>query len=214
MIRTGDQFLEGLRVGRTVYIGSERVTDVTTHPAFRKAARTAASIYDMKGAPEHRETATAVDETRDRSRIELYFANDDVPDACREVQAHVGQYPDHWWDRALIACQALAGKSSEASLGLDLLREQKVPHTLLDVRNPPEVAVCRIDGSVVIPLGELPRRLGELPQDKPLVVHCKGGGRSLQAVELLREHGFADAASLKGGILAWIDRYAPELPKY
>ena len=48
MLRSGKQHLESLRDGRVVYIGSERVADVTTHPAFRNAARTVASIYDMK----------------------------------------------------------------------------------------------------------------------------------------------------------------------
>ena len=48
MLKTGNEHLESLRDGRVVYIGSERVADVTTHPAFRNAARTVAAIYDMK----------------------------------------------------------------------------------------------------------------------------------------------------------------------
>ena len=58
MLKTGREHLEQLRDGRVVYIGSERVTDVTTHPAFRNAARSIASIYDMKAAPEHLATTS------------------------------------------------------------------------------------------------------------------------------------------------------------
>ena len=56
MLKTGQEHLESLRDGRVVYIGSERVEDVTTHPAFRNAARTVAAIYDMKADPANRET--------------------------------------------------------------------------------------------------------------------------------------------------------------
>ena len=56
MLRTGEEHIERLRDGRIVYIGSERVGDVTTHPAFRNAARTVAAIYDMKAHPANRET--------------------------------------------------------------------------------------------------------------------------------------------------------------
>lgn len=58
MLKTGKQHLESLRDGRVVYIGSERVTDVTKHPAFRHAAHSIASIYDMKADPANRETMT------------------------------------------------------------------------------------------------------------------------------------------------------------
>ena len=52
MLKTGQEYLEGLRDGRKVYIGSELVDDVTTHPAFRNAAQSFARIYDNKRAPE------------------------------------------------------------------------------------------------------------------------------------------------------------------
>jgi hypothetical protein len=58
MLMTGDEFLESIRDGRRVYIGSEVVEDVTTHPAFRNAARTIAMIYNRKRAPENREVMT------------------------------------------------------------------------------------------------------------------------------------------------------------
>lgn len=56
MLRTGKEHLESLRDGRIVYVGGERIDDVTTHPAFRMAAQTVAGIYDMKADPANRET--------------------------------------------------------------------------------------------------------------------------------------------------------------
>jgi molybdopterin/thiamine biosynthesis adenylyltransferase/rhodanese-related sulfurtransferase/molybdopterin converting factor small subunit len=88
---------------------------------------------------------------------------------------------------------------------------------ILDVREPREFEICRIPGSTLIPLGDLPKRLSEIPQgtDAPaIVVHCKMGGRSAKAVALLRDRGITNARNLTGGILAWIDRVDPTLPKY
>ena len=97
---------------------------------------------------------------------------------------------------------------------LKALRESGRPFYLLDVREPQEFQICRIPDSTLIPLGQLPTRLGEVPADAPeIIVHCKSGVRSAKAVRLLREHGIP-ARNLKGGILAWIDRVDPTLPKY
>ncbi|HUC69195.1 MAG TPA: hypothetical protein VMA53_27510 [Stellaceae bacterium] len=63
----------------------------------------------------------------DHERAELYFAKNDVAGACRRVQEGIDHYQTVWWQRALIACQTLAGQRAEASLGLSLLREQKAP---------------------------------------------------------------------------------------
>jgi 4-hydroxyphenylacetate 3-monooxygenase len=70
MLKTGREHLEGLRDGRVVYIGSERVNDVTTHPAFRNAARSVAAMYDMKCAPENRE---AMSFEENGERFSLWF---------------------------------------------------------------------------------------------------------------------------------------------
>ena len=70
MLKTGDQHLESLRDGRTVYIGKEKVTDVTAHPAFRNAAHSMAAIYDMKAAPENRDAMTFAE---DGKRFSKYF---------------------------------------------------------------------------------------------------------------------------------------------
>ena len=85
---------------------------------------------------------------------------------------------------------------------------------LLDVRETREFEICRIPGSVLIPLGELATRLAELGGRDDLVVHCKSGVRSGKAVALLREAGIGGARNLQGGILAWIDQIDPTLPKY
>jgi adenylyltransferase/sulfurtransferase len=91
------------------------------------------------------------------------------------------------------------------------------PTWILDVREPREFDICRIPGSTLIPLGELPKRLAELPAgpDAPeIVVHCKMGGRSAKAVALLREHGYTRVRNLTGGILAWAAKIDPSVPTY
>jgi adenylyltransferase/sulfurtransferase len=88
---------------------------------------------------------------------------------------------------------------------------------LLDVREPREYDICHIEGSTLIPLGELPKRLSELPRgaDAPdIVVHCKSGMRSAKAVALLRNEGFDRVQNLRGGILEWIARIDPSQPTY
>jgi molybdopterin/thiamine biosynthesis adenylyltransferase/rhodanese-related sulfurtransferase/molybdopterin converting factor small subunit len=110
--------------------------------------------------------------------------------------------------------------SSELETTVEALKSRVDRHDhvwILDVREKNEFDICRIPGSTLIPLGELPRRLNELPQgaDAPdIVVHCKMGGRSAKAVNLLREKGFDRVQNLKGGILAWIDKIDPTLAKY
>jgi molybdopterin/thiamine biosynthesis adenylyltransferase/rhodanese-related sulfurtransferase/molybdopterin converting factor small subunit len=95
--------------------------------------------------------------------------------------------------------------------------QRKEPVWILDVREPREFEICRIPGSTLIPLGELPRRLEEVPRGESapdIVVHCKSGARSAKAVALLREQGFERVKNLEGGILAWIDRVDPTQSKY
>jgi adenylyltransferase/sulfurtransferase len=87
---------------------------------------------------------------------------------------------------------------------------------ILDVREPQEFQICRIPGSTLVPLGQLPSRVAEVVDaaaGAALVVHCKSGARSAKAVRLLEERGVA-AKNLKGGILAWIDRVDPTLKRY
>jgi len=85
---------------------------------------------------------------------------------------------------------------------------------LLDVREPHEVQIGRIPGSILIPLGDLEKRSGELDPSAEIIVHCKSGGRSSKAVEYLRKSGFSNVSNLTGGILAWSDKVDPSVPKY
>ncbi|MGH7126641.1 MAG: hypothetical protein ACREFI_19845 [Stellaceae bacterium] len=64
---------------------------------------------------------------RDRLRVEIGFLRNDNDSACQQVQGAIGRYQDVWWDRAEIACQALAGDGGKAALGLSLLRERQAP---------------------------------------------------------------------------------------
>jgi sulfur-carrier protein adenylyltransferase/sulfurtransferase len=84
---------------------------------------------------------------------------------------------------------------------------------VLDVREPFEYQIANL-GAKLIPLGELPQRTGELDPNREIVAHCKGGVRSLKAVEILRQRGFKNVSSLAGGILAWSDKVDPKVPKY
>lgn len=86
--------------------------------------------------------------------------------------------------------------------------------TVLDVREPWELAIARLPGTVHIPLGEVPARLAEIDRDRPLIVMCKAGGRSLRAAQFLAARGFAQVANLTGGIDAWSQRIDPSLPTY
>ena len=85
---------------------------------------------------------------------------------------------------------------------------------LLDVREPREYEINRIEGSTLIPLGELPKRLDEIPKDRDIVVQCKTGVRSAKAVNFLREKGFARTQNLRGGIVDWIARIDPSQASY
>jgi rhodanese-related sulfurtransferase len=86
--------------------------------------------------------------------------------------------------------------------------------TLVDVREPHEYRIGNIPKAVLIPLGDLEKRLGELNASDEIVVHCKSGARSAKAVELLQKKGFKNARNMKGGILAWSDKVDPSVPKY
>jgi molybdopterin/thiamine biosynthesis adenylyltransferase/rhodanese-related sulfurtransferase/molybdopterin converting factor small subunit len=86
--------------------------------------------------------------------------------------------------------------------------------TLIDVREPHEYEIARIPGAKLIPLGQLPQRLSELDSDADIVAHCKSGGRSQKAVDLLKQNGFRRVRNMTGGILAWSDKVDPTVPKY
>jgi molybdopterin/thiamine biosynthesis adenylyltransferase/rhodanese-related sulfurtransferase/molybdopterin converting factor small subunit len=85
---------------------------------------------------------------------------------------------------------------------------------LIDVREPEEYAICRIQGSKLIPRATLPERLHELSSADEIVVHCKSGVRSGMAVDFLKQAGYRKVKNLVGGILRWSDDVDPTVPKY
>lgn len=85
---------------------------------------------------------------------------------------------------------------------------------LLDVREPHELEISRIDGADLIPLGQLAARLPELDSAREMVVFCKSGTRSARALELLAGAGFRKVKNLRGGINAWAEQIDPRLPQY
>jgi sulfur-carrier protein adenylyltransferase/sulfurtransferase len=85
---------------------------------------------------------------------------------------------------------------------------------LIDVREPFEYEIARIDGAKLIPLGEIADRMDELQREQAIVVHCHSGKRSAQAVRLLQQRGFSNVYNLEGGINAWSDQIDPNVPKY
>ena len=84
---------------------------------------------------------------------------------------------------------------------------------ILDVREPHEYQICNLNGKL-IPLGELPRRVSELDSSREMVVHCRSGKRSADAIQFLQTAGFKKLLNLKGGVLAWADEVDPSMPKY
>src|SRR5437899_812626 len=122
----------------------------------------------------------------------------------------------------LIDYQAFCGIGAEPSYdGAEItaheLRDewQRNPAlVVVDVREPHEYEIAHIDGAVLMPLGELPDRLGELDGHHEIVTHCHHGARSLKALEILKAAGFSKVRSLRGGIDAWAVNVDPSLPRY
>ncbi|MEZ5367107.1 MAG: molybdopterin-synthase adenylyltransferase MoeB [Bryobacterales bacterium] len=85
---------------------------------------------------------------------------------------------------------------------------------VLDVREPHEYDIASIEGTTLIPLGEVARRVGELDSTAEIVIHCKSGVRSGKAQKILKEMGFSRVTNLAGGILRWADEVDPSIPKY
>ncbi|HEV2949199.1 MAG TPA: molybdopterin-synthase adenylyltransferase MoeB [Gemmataceae bacterium] len=112
---------------------------------------------------------------------------------------------------------AAASADSDLEITVDELKKRLDRNDrvfILDVRNPEEFQICRIPGSTLLPLPELPQRFRELSQDQEMVIHCKSGMRSLKATNFLRQQGFRKVKNLKGGILAWATSIDPTMPKY
>jgi molybdopterin/thiamine biosynthesis adenylyltransferase/rhodanese-related sulfurtransferase len=99
---------------------------------------------------------------------------------------------------------------------LDAREAGEIDFLLVDVREPNEFEIVSIDGAVLIPKGQFldGSALEQLPNDKQIVLHCKVGGRSAEALAVVKGAGFSDAIHVGGGILAWVHQIEPEKPSY
>ena len=118
-------------------------------------------------------------------------------------------------------CGVRGGAAAAAPAGGEITPEQLKKRVdagedvyVLDVRNPNEFQICRIPGTVFLPLPELPARFAEVPKDREVVVHCKSGMRSAKAIEFLKSQGYTKLLNLTGGILGWADKVDPGMPRY
>ena len=108
-------------------------------------------------------------------------------------------------------------KMSEGEISVTELKEKidrGDPFVFIDVREPHEYQIAKIPGAKLIPLGEFPKHVGEFDPQSEIVIHCKGGVRSLKACNILRQAGFKRVLNVTGGILAWSDKVDPSVPKY
>ena len=113
------------------------------------------------------------------------------------------------------AQQAAAGSTILAS-ELKAKMDAGEDFLLVDVREPAEYEIVKIPGSVLIPKGEIldGSALAKLPQDKQIILHCKSGVRSAEALAALKAAGLTNSVHVQGGVLAWVAQVDPSLPSY
>ncbi|WP_017541785.1 MULTISPECIES: adenylyltransferase/sulfurtransferase MoeZ [Nocardiopsis] len=120
-------------------------------------------------------------------------------------------------------CGTVSDEAQEAASGstitageLKQMMDAGEDFQLVDVREKNEYEIVRIPGSVLIPKGEFlsGEAFAKLPQDKKVVLHCKSGARSAEALAALKGAGFSDAVHVGGGVLAWVNQVDPSLPTY
>ena len=99
---------------------------------------------------------------------------------------------------------------------LDARNRGEDDFVLIDVREPGEYEIVQIPGSILIPKGDFMdgSALADLPTDKRIVLHCKVGGRSAEALAVVKGAGFSDAVHVGGGVLAWVNQIEPDKPTY
>ena len=93
-------------------------------------------------------------------------------------------------------------------------RNERSKPLMVDVREPWEVDICRIEGALTLPMAAVPSRLQELDPDAETVVICHHGVRSFQVALFLERNGFSSVLNLTGGIDAWSREVDPSMPKY
>ena len=118
-------------------------------------------------------------------------------------------------DAALVSSPPMFGRVPEISVeDLKAMRERGDRFVLVDVREAHEWPIADLPDSVKIPLGTLPQNLGKLSKDDEIVVYCRSGARSGNAVQFLQRSGYGKAKNLAGGINRWAERIDPTLAKY
>ncbi len=108
----------------------------------------------------------------------------------------------------------LESEISAADLASKIAAGKPADLVLLDVREPWEYATAKIEGSVLVPMGEIPARLQELDPEGHIVTICHSGVRSMNVAVWLRNQGVEKAQSLRGGIDAWSREIDPNVPRY
>jgi molybdopterin/thiamine biosynthesis adenylyltransferase/rhodanese-related sulfurtransferase len=94
------------------------------------------------------------------------------------------------------------------------LEDPKLDIKVIDVREPDEYQIAHVEGVLLLPLSQLAQRFTELDPNQSYFIHCKMGGRSMQALQFLRQHGFKHLKNVQGGIHAWAEQIDPSVPKY
>ena len=122
-------------------------------------------------------------------------------------------------------CGIVPVEESAADLEMEIAVEQvkemmDAKHTfkLIDVREPSEYGICKIEGATLIPLGDIETKdtalLNGLSPDDEIVLHCKAGVRSMKALKALEEMGFRNLKSMRGGINEWSEKIDSSIPLY
>jgi rhodanese-related sulfurtransferase len=96
----------------------------------------------------------------------------------------------------------------------DQLQSTDPKPLLLDVREPREFAYCRIEGSVNVPMNDVPARLGEIDPTRKIVVICHHGMRSASVADFLMRRSYSNIWNLAGGVHAWAEQVDPDMPRY
>jgi len=111
-----------------------------------------------------------------------------------------------------------SGADEELPLEIDVREAAQLLQSgrvhLLDVREPYELNICKVPGAIHVPMREIPGALAELPNDRPLLVLCHHGGRSMQVTQFLRANGRPRVSNISGGIDAWARLVDPAMPRY
>ena len=103
---------------------------------------------------------------------------------------------------------------SPAQLAQRLNDAQQPAPLLLDVREPWGLEICRIEGSVAMPMGSVPARFPELDRDRETVVICHHDGRSAQVCMFLERQEFSNVINLAGGVAGWAAQVDPRMAQY